>query len=304
MFCSPYCRSRRQRCLIFQAGVCWAVFLACSVASAQIHSTGSRITKSFTEPIEQSVAASAETGIITAAAVKEGDRVRVGSILATINHNVLKQSLAIAKARAESTARLDAATSQVELAKSQLKALEELVLGGHTNKFEVEQKTAEYQSAYAEFRAAEDELMLNRLEVRRIEAQIEDRIIKSPIDGFVTEIHKQPGENVSNNEPQFATIVRVDRLKIRFYQDAATLTRLAVGDEVEILVGTRRSRKIAAITYVSPIIDPDSGLGRIDVMIDNQDFGIQSGVICFWIGPAGGVPASAGLPESISGATR
>ena len=179
-----------------------------AVANAQMHE--GRITRSFTEPIEKSVSASAESGIIAIAHVREGDRVRVGDPLASINHNVLKETLAIAIATSESTARFDSAKSQLELIKSQLEAVTSLFPGGHTNKFEVEQKTAEHQTAWAEMRAAEDELKLALLEVKRIRAQIDDRIIKSPIDGFVTEIHKQPGENVSQNEPQYATIVRVD----------------------------------------------------------------------------------------------
>ena len=55
-------------------------------------------------------------------------------------------------------------------------------------------KSSEYQEARAEYRAAADELKLAALEVGRIRAQIGDRILKSPIDGVVTEIHKHPGE--------------------------------------------------------------------------------------------------------------
>lgn len=250
------------------------------VQSGRLHS--GRITRSFTEPIEQSVAASAEAGIVHKAVVQEGDIVKVGSTLATLNQAVLLESLEIAKARAESTARLDSARSQVELLRSQLEAVSSLVNGGHTNRFEVEQKQSEYQTAYAEYRAAEDELKLNRLEVRRIQAQIGDRTITSPINGVVTEIHKQPGENLSNNEPQYATIVRVNELKVRFYLDADTLKSLSVGQKIKILVGRNQVSKRASVTYVSPIIDPDSGLGRIDVMIDNHDLKLQSGIICFW----------------------
>ena len=36
------------------------------------------------------------------------------------------------------------------------------------------------------------------------------------------------------------------------------------------------------VTFVSPIIDPDSGLGRLDVMLENRNLEIQSGIICFW----------------------
>jgi len=202
--------------------------------------------------------------------------------LAKLNRAVLLESLEIAKARAESTARLDAARSQLEMLTSQVEAVQSLVSGGHTSRFEVEQKQAEYTTIYAEYHAAQDELRLNKLEVDRIRAQVEDRVIKSPINGVVTEIHKQLGENLSSNEPQYATVVRVDELKVRFYLDAHTLKNLSVGQQVEVLVGENQDSKRATVTYVSPIIDPDSGLGRIDIKIDNRDLTIQSGIICFW----------------------
>lgn len=259
---------------------CIALASVASLASAQMHE--GRITRSFTEPIEKSVSASAESGIVAIAHVREGDRVRVGDPLASINHNVLIETLAIAVATSESTARYDAAKSQLELIESQLEAVNSLVSGGHTNKFEVEQKTAEHQQATAEMRAAQDELKLAALEVKRIRAQIQDRIVKSPINGFVTEIHKQPGENVSQNEPQYATIVRVDQLKVRFYLDATTLKNSKVGDVVSLGVGASKKATSGTISFVSPVIDPDSGLGRLDVVIENNDLAIQSGIPCYW----------------------
>ena len=249
---------------------------------AQQNQHNGRITKSFTEPIEKSVAAGPEVGIIVQSFVKEGDHVQVGDRLAAINHSVIKESLAIAVARSESTSRLDLAQAQLELAASQLEAIQSLVDGGHTNKFEVEQKQAEHQQAYSELRAAQDEALLNRLEVKRIQAELNERFITSPINGVVTELHKQLGENISNNEPEYATVVRVDELKVRFYLDARTLQRTKVGDRVSVLVGSSRSSKPAMVTYVSPVINPESGLGRMDVKIDNRDMQIQSGIVCEW----------------------
>ena len=280
-------RKEERECSVFRvqgsgyaAVLLVGLFAVTANAADRMHS--GRITRSFTEPIEQCIAASAEAGIIFTSSVKEGDAVRAGDTLAKINQSVLHQSLAIAKARAESTAQLDAAASQLEMTESQLNALEALVDGGHTNKFEVEQKQAEYQKANSEHRSAEDEQQLNKLEVKRIAAQIDDRIIKSPINGIVTEIHKQLGENVSSNEPQYATVVRVDELKVRFYLDANTLKRSELGQQVNILVGDQRKSTPTTITFISPIIDPESGLGRMDVVIDNHDLQIQSGIICHW----------------------
>ena len=252
-----------------------------SLAFAQRSHTG-RVTRSFTEPIQRSVVASTETGVIKSARVQEGDRVRAGDELAALNHEVLLQEKRLAVARGESTATRDAARSRVLIVRGQKEKLEALIPGGHVNSFEVEQKATEYENAVAELKIAEDELRLNQIEVNRIEAQIHQRIIVSPIEGVVTEIHKQLGEHVSSNEPEYATIVRVDQLKVRFYHDAETLSEAALGSEVIVLVGDSRTRTPATVTYVSPVIDPDSGTGRMDVVIENQDQKISSGTVCFW----------------------
>ena len=252
-----------------------------SLVLAQRSHTG-RVTRSFTEPIQRSVVASTETGVIKSARVQEGDRVQAGDELAALNHDVLLQEKRLALARVDSTATRDAARSRVLIVQGQKQKLEALIGGGHVNAFEVEQKTTEYENAVAELKIAEDEIRLNQIEVDRIEAQIRQRIIVSPIEGVVTEIHKQLGEHVSSNEPEYATIVRVDQLKVRFYHDAETLSQARVGDEVHVLIGEARTRTPATVTFVSPVIDPDSGTGRMDVVIENQEQKISSGTVCFW----------------------
>ena len=100
--------------------------------------------------------------------VTEGSQVKAGDTLAKINQNAMQQSLKIAIARAESTAALDSAESRLTLTRSQLDAIKSLVNGGHTNKYEVEQKEAEHQQAYGQYQLAKDESLLNKLEVERI----------------------------------------------------------------------------------------------------------------------------------------
>ncbi len=298
-------RSTHNLALLQTLLIGWTTFGTANGVLAQQHaSNSSRITKSFTEPIEKSIAACAETGIISTSFVKEGDRVKVGDLLAKINQAVLKESLVIAIARSEATARLEAAQSQTEMLQSQLEAINSLVAGGHTNRFEVDQKQSEHMNANAEYRTAQDELKLAKLEVNRIKAQIADRVITSPIDGIVTEIHKQLGENVSNNEPQYATIVRVDELKVRFYLDAATLKQTSVGDEVIVHVGRERAQTPATVIFASPIIDPDSGLGRLEIKIQNQQYNFQSGVVCYWGNLNNEIPHAAKLEEILTDASQ
>ena len=238
---------------------------------------------SFTEPITQSIVASPENGVISRALVREGDRVAAGDPLAELNHDVLTQTKRQAVTRAGSTAAHDAARSKYQMVLGQKQALETLIAEGHVNKFELQQKSTEYENAVAQYKESKDELLLNQIEVDRIEAQIQQRIIKSPIDGVVVKIHKELGEHVSTTEPQYATVVRIDQLKARFYLQASRLNKIKVGTKVPVEIGDDRTRVRATVIYVSPIIDSDSGTGRIEVMIDNKSRTFQSGIVCHWI---------------------
>lgn len=258
------------------------VLLSCTICNAQQTESQAVVTKSFTEPIEQSVVASSEGGVIIEALIEEGDAVTIGQSLAVLDNEVLIHAEKIAVARSESTAAREAAASRVELLKAQKETIESLIDGGHVNNYEVQQKHMEYVNAVAELKAADDEMRLNAIEVDRSRAQLNRRTIKSPINGFVTMIHKHLGEHLSTTEPQYATIVRIDELKVRFYLDAATLDRVQPGNEVEVLVGDSLTAKKALVKFVSPVIDPDSGTGRVEVVIDNKDLQIRSGAACLW----------------------
>ena len=262
--------------------------MAVSVPGVGIAQTLHRgvVTKSFTEPIEKSVVAGTENGVVKRVHVREGDHVAAGDQLAELNHGVLIQAKRQAEARASSTAKRDAAKSRFQMVMAQKQTLEGLIAEGHVNKYEVQQKTTEYNNAVAEYREAEDELVMNRIEVDRIEAQIQERIIKSPIDGVVVKIHKQPGEHLSTNEPEYATVVRIDKLKSKFYLNADVLNRTQIGETVGVYVGDERRKINATVSYVSPVIDPDSGTGRIEVEIDNPNQRLQSGTVCIWGGSA------------------
>ena len=258
------------------------VLLSCNFCNAQHTDSQAVVTKSFTEPIEQSVVASSEGGVILQALIEEGDAVSVGQSLAVLDNEVLIHAEKIAVARSESTANREAAASRVGLLKAQKETIESLIDGGHVNNYEVQQKQLEYDNAVAELKAADDEMRLNQIEVDRSRAQLNRRTIKSPINGFVTTIHKHLGEHLSTTEPQYATIVRIDKLKVRFYLDAATLDRVQPGTEVEVLVGDSLTAKKAFVKFVSPVIDPDSGTGRVEVVLDNKDLQIRSGAACLW----------------------
>ncbi len=259
-------------------------FFNCLMAAAIVVCSGTiveaQLTKTFTQPFEISDVAAAEAGVIAEIRVREGDVVRKGDTLGVLNIEVFVETEKLAQMRANSTARIEATQSILKLRQSKLTNLDSLVEKGHANPFEIEQAKSQFESAQADYRLALEESQESKLEVAKIRAQIAARTIRSPIDGVVTKLHKHLGEYVASNDPKFATVVQLTKLKANFYLDATNIQQLRQDQQVNISVGSNAILSKARISYLSPIIDPNTGTGRVEIEIDNQNGKLLSGVIC------------------------
>ena len=101
----------RRRLIMIKSLTALAVLVLLPTLAFAQHSHTGRVTRSFTEPIQRSVVASTESGVIRDAHVREGDRVKAGDELAALNRGVLLEEMRLAQARVESTATRDAAMS-------------------------------------------------------------------------------------------------------------------------------------------------------------------------------------------------
>ncbi|QDT11196.1 efflux RND transporter periplasmic adaptor subunit [Stieleria marina] len=245
-----------------------------------------QVIDSFTEPVQQSNVAAAESGVIDSIVVTEGQTVRRGDTLAMLDHDALRQSLRIAELRAKSTSEIRSAEATLRIRKTRRDTLEPLLEKGHANPAEVEEAVVEHEIAMSDVEIAREKHAEYRLEVDRIKAQIKARTIASPIDGVVSELHYRLGEYVSTAKPQFATVVQLDQLLVRFYLFEDTVVQLAKDQQVSLVlrVGDRQQQIAGTIRFVSPVTDADSGTARVDVVIDNAPGNYRSGSRCRWIG--------------------
>jgi len=235
----------------------------------------------FTEPYRTINVSAAEQGIITDMLVKEGDTVHKGQILATLDMDVLEAAKEIAKAGKESLGRIKSATAALELKKERCQKIQELKTAGHAHPEEVLRAETELKIAEAELLAAKEEQNIRELEYTRIETQIERRKIISPIDGFVTRIHKEVSEYVAATDPVVLTIVQCDRLKIMFPVPAAEAPRFSSGKKIAINFPEDVGAAEGLIEAVSQVTDPESGTVRVKVVLDNSHGRYRSGMACF-----------------------
>ncbi len=231
----------------------------------------------FTEPYQTIDVAAAESGIVQDVRVELGQTVKKAEVLGTLDDDYLKATLEIAQYKADSTAAIEAATAEWELKQQRLNALAEINRTGGGSRDEFSRAKTDAESARAKLKLAEEMLAVDRLEVKKIAVQLQRRMIRSPIDGVVTEIYRDPGEFVSLTEPKLFTVVRLDRLRAKFYVPAEQSVRFSKAQRVKLSGQADEKPLTGEVEFVSPVTHAESGLVRVDVILDNRDGRLRSG---------------------------
>ena len=213
----------------------------------------------YTEPSRIITVSAGETGVIAEMLVKEGDAVKNGQVLARLDTAVLRAELDVAKAESQ-------------LAATRNQRVLELVQSTRVTPDELEK--------------ARTELAIKEAQVRRIEAMIEVRTMRSPVDGVVTEIKRDLSESVSAASPHVLTVVQIDRLHVNLFLAPSRAENLKAGEKTQLLLLDPERRVPATVEFVSPVIDTASGTVRVKFAIENQSGEIRSGGGCTLAPPA------------------
>lgn len=236
---------------------------------------------SFTEPNQEIALASPELDVLASLKVKEGDKVKKGQMVAALDNSVLDAALAVAKARKNATGQLKAAKSIAKLRKEKVDRLVPLLARGSAQQYEVSEARIELEAANAEIQAAQDVITENSLEYNRLQAQIERRRLRSPIDGVVTHIMRDPAELVGGNQAEIMMIASLNPLQVTVHVPTVEVLQLKEGQGVTVqfpeLGFPSQSGKI---TFISPVTEASSDTVPVKVQFSNADYAIRSGVKC------------------------
>ena len=237
-------------------------------------------TEGFTAPYRVLEIGAPESGVIEQLFVKEGDVVRKGDQLARLDCNVHEALLAIARQSMEAEGVLIASQAEWEMRKRRLDTLTGLHAKGHAPQDELDRAAADEEIAEGNLLSAQEQLLLKRLDYAKIQAQIERRIARAPIDGVITTLHKQQGELAAPNSPELLIMVQLDPLLADFAVPRGVAETLASGDPVRLFFPDGQRQAVATVEFVSPLIDAESGTVAIKVRIDNSEGLYHSGEPC------------------------
>jgi RND family efflux transporter MFP subunit len=257
------------------------LLLACTVPlTVQATVAMGDIYESFTEPIRTHEIASIETGRVAEVLVQLGTYVSAGEPLVQLDSSLLQASKKLAAAKAKPGAKLRAMKVELDAKTHRLQQLGELLDSGAGNQEEVRRAIVDVDVARLNVEAAKEEITLAKLQLQEIEAKIDQRRIRSPREGLVTDIYYQVGEYVSAQAMQCLKLVDVQTILATFHLPTAEALDFEEGDIVEISLPESEETVRATVSYVGKITEAESGRVRVDVTIDNATGGVRSGVRC------------------------
>lgn len=196
--------------------------------------------------------ASPVIGVIKRVRVKRGDRVKKNQVLVELHSEVEKATLKLNEA-------------QSDYGKRTIERNEDL----YSKKLISEQE--------------KDEIIMNNkiysYEKQQTEALIEQKIIRSPVDGVVVDTFLDPGEYVG--EEPIMQVVNLDPLYVEVVLPSTSFGTVKKGDVAEVtLDAPLNSTHKAKVIITDPVLDAASGTFGVRLELDNPSYKLPSGLKC------------------------
>ncbi len=242
----------------------------------------------YLEPYRSLEMSPAESGVIREIMVKEGDHVIKGQPLLKLDSEAIEARLAVAMAQADNMGGINAAESEYQLQKERYEKLAKLESRDVSSEYEVQRALATMKTAEGRLTEALEQKRVFQLQADQARAELERRILKSPIDGIVVEIVKDISEPVSpiesSREEYLIRVVRIDQLQAVAHLDGEWAGRIREGYEMELKLDSKDADEGAAgrrvkgvVEYISPVIDSASNTVRLRLVVDNSAGTIRAG---------------------------
>lgn len=207
----------------------------------------------ITEAINDVALSAPAAGIVGSRPVKEGDFVKAGQTILELDKRL--EELEVNRRKFV----LDLRRTELESSK---KLFEKTI---SLSREEMDKKITEFAVAEAEFELAKE--------------QLDRRLIVAPFDGTVTVLTLDVGE-ACQAQQALARLVDTRRCYFICNVEAKAGHTLKAGQSVklEIEAGDRTAPFAGTVFFVSPVVDPASGLMRVKIVFENPENQIRPGV--------------------------
>jgi RND family efflux transporter MFP subunit len=217
------------------------------------------------------------TSVLSEVLVDRGDHVKKGLVIAKIESAAEQAQVAVNQARADSTAEIEGKKAIQDAKDATLRRKQDL---RYSNPQEIDIAQAEATSAKADVLSAQVSHIMAQKELLRSQALLDQKIIRSPLDGVVVQRGLGPGEYVRPDN-NIVTLASVDPLNVEAYLPVRYYGSIKIGDTAIVHpddpVGGERQAKVS---IVDQVFDAASGTFGVRLLLPNADNAIPGGLRC------------------------
>jgi RND family efflux transporter MFP subunit len=219
-------------------------------------------------------------GVLAELRVDRADVVVKGQIIGKLDTSVEEAQIALDKFKAQNMAPFRAAKADLDWNQRELERRQKLANNMWSKANDIDEARTKVAQDEIAIDKAEDDRKIAQLEAARSQAQYNLKLIRSPLDGIVTEIKLQPGEFIYETTP-VATLAQVDPLTVDLVLPGKRYGTIKVGDAVGLRLASPVDRAVqSTIEVVDPVIDAASDTFRVRLTLANPGNAIPAGIRC------------------------
>ena len=233
-----------------------------------------------TEPFQDVTLGAFVPGTIGRLLVKEGDIVKAGQPLMEMVKRTEELEVERRKLVMDSKAELEGAIAKMETTKADFESTRKLFEATKSvSKDDLAKKELEYKLAVSD----KDRLAISEdrevIEYEMAKETLRERTLVAPMAGHVVQFFKDRGESCKAQDP-LVRMVAIAQFYFVANVEARSAYSLKAGEDVsvDVEVGKKTVTVTGKISFVSPVVDPASGLVRVKVLCNNTDGQVRPGV--------------------------
>jgi membrane fusion protein (multidrug efflux system) len=198
-------------------------------------------------------------------AVREGDRVAAGQVVAEFDTAQLRAL------EAERVASLEAAKAQLAQTERTRQVNAALVKQNFISQNAFDTADSAHRAQIAAVAAAQAQLDQTRL-------QLADAVVRAPIGGLIAKRYVQPGEKVTFDAPLLA-IVDLSDLEVQAQAAVGDVARVARGQPVEVEIEGLPERRFAGkVERINPSAEPGTRTINVYIALANEESLLKAGM--------------------------
>ncbi len=268
-------------------GLVALVFMLVSVPVVGQQASGDRPLDCVIGPNAKVDIGSAVEGILREVAVKRGDQVKKGDVLARLDEELERLTEELARLRAEVDVEVRSGKAQLHFRRRESRRMDNLRAKKVVPESEHDKAKVEERLARLSVEAATAEKQIAQVEYQRAQENLRRRTIVSPLDAVVMDVALSPGEYVHEQAP-LMTIASVDPLFVEVFVPVAYYGRISRGMRAEVMPEEPVGGSYAAeVTVVDQVFDPASRTFGVRMQLPNPDYRLPAGLRCTVRFPAG-----------------